>query len=116
MAEYTKRQMSNHIQDLFAQRPETSGPRRWGCIIRDGELMITLPPVIPTDLVITECWLEPGRSPSWLLIYYDVDKKWDVLRTADITEFSIGGRDYIYYAISKAGNLRFRPGWQYWLR
>ena len=84
MAEYTKRQMTRHICDLFAKRPETIRATRWACVIKDGRLtVVRRVMVMPTDIVITESVLEPGQPPSAFSIYYDVWKNWSVLIVAN---------------------------------
>ncbi len=85
MAEYTKRQITRHICDLFVERPETIRATRWACVIKDGKLTVVRRlMVMPTDIVITESVLESGQSPSGLLIYYGVWKNWRKLIAADI--------------------------------
>lgn len=85
MAEYTKRQITRHICDLFVERPETIRATRWTCVIKDGKLTVVRRlMVMPTDIVITESVLESGQSPSGLLIYYDIWKNWRKLIAADI--------------------------------
>jgi len=85
MAEYTKRQITRHICDLFAKRPETIRATRWTCVIKDGKLTVVRRlMVMPTDIVITESVLESGQSPSGLLIYYGVWKNWRKLIVANI--------------------------------
>jgi hypothetical protein len=77
MTYYTKRQLANHIRDLFARCPETLRAVRWACVIKDGKLtVVTRLSVRPTDFVIVECLLEPSLVPPWLLIYYNVWRNW----------------------------------------
>ena len=85
MMEYTKRQIVGHIRSLFTERPETIRATRWACVIKDGKLTVVRHlMVMPTDIVITESVLEPGQSPSGLLIYYGVWKNWRKLIVANI--------------------------------
>jgi len=83
--EYTRRQVAKHIRDLFVERPETVRATRWACVIKDGKLKVVRHlMVMPADPIIVECVLEPGQSPSGLLIYYGVWKNWRKLIAADI--------------------------------
>ncbi len=83
--EYTRRQVAKHIRDLFVERPETVRATRWACVIKDGKVtIIRRLMVMPTDPIIVECVLEPGQSPSGLLIYYGVWKNWRKLIVANI--------------------------------
>jgi hypothetical protein len=85
MAKYTKRQLTNHIRDLFKSRPETLQALRWACIIKNGKLdVVTRLSVMPTDFIIVDCVLKPGQLPSALLIYFAVWKNWRRLTASDI--------------------------------
>ena len=85
MTYYTKRQLANHIRDLFARRPETLRAARWACVIKDGKLtVVTRLSVRPTDFIIAECVLKPDQLPSVLLIYFAVWKNWRRLTESDI--------------------------------
>lgn len=85
MAKYTKRQITRHICDLFVERPETIRATRWACVIKDGKLTVVRHLMVtPTGPIIVECVLEPGQSPSGLLIYYGVWKNWRKLIVANI--------------------------------
>ena len=85
MPEYTKRQMTRYIYDLFAERPETIRVMRWACVIKDNKLTVLRRLlVMPTDIVITENVLEPNQAPSWFSIYYGVWRNWCELAKIEI--------------------------------
>ncbi len=85
MAQYTKNTMVDHIQHLFALRPEMSGLLRLVCVLRGRELKVILPPFTnPSDLVIVDYFMEPDSLPLRTLIHRGINKNWDTLSTIDI--------------------------------
>lgn len=83
--ESTKLEVVNHVRYLFAVRPETIRATRWNCVLRDGQLIVIRTfRKEPTDRVIMEYLLEPGKLPSWFSIYRAVRKSRQVLVEANL--------------------------------
>jgi hypothetical protein len=85
MTRYTKKQIAEHIFELFTARTETLWATRWACVIKHGKLTVVRRLyVMPTEPVIVECLLESDKLPSWLSIYYGVWKNWSKLASANV--------------------------------
>jgi len=85
--EREKFRMANHIQHLFALRPETFRATSWDCVLRNGQLMVIKSLVKrSTDRVIMHRFLESGRLPSLPSTYLMVRKNWPTLAQVNIKE------------------------------
>ena len=83
--ESTKLEVVNYVRYLFAVRPETIRATRWNCVLRDGQLIVIRTfRKEPTDSVIMDYLLEPGKRPSWFSIYRSVRRNWQVLVEAKV--------------------------------